>query len=430
MPPRLVGRYEKIGSSMFCRAAMEIVAGSRSRENQDWAGTESESDFPSGCYKLRSDYWFNEHSSGNGDSNSRPLCVSVSDGFATGRTLFIGDSDIDYWDTHERFPASYNVGVGGDTCRNARNEMDSLLAAFVPAVVVIVCGENDLASGVSVNDAFDRFSALVDKARGNSARVVYLGTKPEPDTTNLHSRYRRFDQKVRELAISLGASQVSAPLAMVDVYNGFEALGNPRSLYASDGLHLSDEGYGHWSAWAASALAEADCVEWRDDMCLLWGSQPSPPPIPPPSLPFPTPPWPSQPPRRPSASVWPQLLFPSPRLPPPSTPPPTPPLPPPSTPPPTPPLATEPPPPTPPPLSPSAYALPLPDSGLSVEAYVGIGLGAGAGLLLLGNACLVLRRRFARNVQVPQMSGIVMKSCGSAELESANVGRAGSKAYV
>ena len=58
---------------------------------------------------------------------------------------------------------------------------------------------------------------------------------------------------------------------MVDVYAAFEALGNPSSLYASDELHLSSSGYSYWTTWATSALADANCSEWRSNACVQEG---------------------------------------------------------------------------------------------------------------------------------------------------------------
>jgi len=54
---------------------------------------------------------------------------------------------------------------------------------------------------------------------------------------------------------------------MVDVYLGFEALGNPNSLYVGDKLHLRRDGYSKWEAWVTSALADDDCAMWKSGMC-------------------------------------------------------------------------------------------------------------------------------------------------------------------
>ena len=84
----------------------------------------------------------------------------LQDGFETGKTLFVGDSDLDFWPTTvgpDAFVDSYNVAVGGYTCIDVLNELDDLLQVFQPQTVVLVCGENDLGGGDTVATTFDRF---------------------------------------------------------------------------------------------------------------------------------------------------------------------------------------------------------------------------------------------------------------------------------
>jgi len=246
---------------------MELIAGGGSREDQTLGGTESDAEFPSGCYYLGdgNDYYaiWNNAVPGEGDSDSQPLCVSTSEGFVTGGTLFVGDSDIDLWATNANFAGSYNVGIGGHTCLDVLRKIDGYLSTFAPSVVILVCGENDLGAGSTVSQTFARFSSLVDKIESAGARAVYLGTKPEPATASLHSKYRQYDAQIRSLT-----SCKAGKLAMIDVYAAFESLGNPNSLYASDKLHLSSGGYSYWTTWATSALDDASCLEWRSGVCV------------------------------------------------------------------------------------------------------------------------------------------------------------------
>jgi hypothetical protein len=160
-------QYTQITTMDLCRAAVELVAGDGDRE--DWrhafAGQESDSDFPSGCYFFDQGsswggYYLNNHASGAGEADSSPLCISEADGFVSGATLFVGDSDIDFWATHAAFPGSYNVGVRGDTCQDVLRRVESLLATFAPTAVVLVCGENDLAAGASVALTLERLTEV------------------------------------------------------------------------------------------------------------------------------------------------------------------------------------------------------------------------------------------------------------------------------
>jgi len=280
--------YVKLATPPGCTAAMREVGLSGFR------GTEDDGAWPGGCYHCQGvagcadGVWFNGHDRGAAHGGARPLCAVP--GWEDGRklaTLFVGDSDIAYWDT-DSYPNSANVGVGGDTCADVNRLLDARLREYQPERVVLVCGENDLAAGQGVDPAFAEFRTAIGKILGAGARAVYLGTKPEPDTGSLHGKYRQYDAKIRDYVEALAVNDGgSPPLVMVDVYPAFVGMGNPRNLYAGDGLHLSDRGYAYWNTWTKTVLAdESDCSRWMNDACVSDAPlppSPSAPPSPPPT---------------------------------------------------------------------------------------------------------------------------------------------------
>jgi lysophospholipase L1-like esterase len=238
---------------------------------------EDESAWPSGCYycdgtaDCLDGVWFNTASPGSAYDTAVPICGKASWVAALGatETLFVGDSDIDYWQTSPQFVDSENIGFGGYTCEDVVGEFDAYQATFgTPATVVLVCGENDLAYGSSVAATFNFFKEIVAKANAAGGTIIYFGTKLEPDTWSLHDEYEAYDAKIRDLV-----SEFAGSLVMIDVYPSFEALGNPDSLYADDDLHLSDDGgYAYWNQWLATALADdPGCLRWVSDECSRMG---------------------------------------------------------------------------------------------------------------------------------------------------------------
>ena len=178
--------------------------------------------------------------------------------------LFEGDSDIEGWDT-DQYPDSANVGVGGAVCGDVLDALAETLDVYQPDRVVLVCGENDLWDQ-SVGKTFGDFSAIVSDIQKSGATVYYMGTKPEPLTTELHTEYRQYDDMIRQHALEL-ATDAHAPLVMIDVYTGFEALGNPDELYQRDQLHLSQAGYDLWDAWLTAAFDDEQCIVWESAVC-------------------------------------------------------------------------------------------------------------------------------------------------------------------
>lgn len=130
-----------------CRAGMHEVG----HNSWKFIDVENEADWPVGCYFCRqvagcyNGAWLNLHPTGNANGGATPYCAR-SDFMppVAGHVLLVGDSDIDLWPMTAGIADSYNVGVSGATCADVLSEIDMMLDTFSPAVVIIVCGENDL----------------------------------------------------------------------------------------------------------------------------------------------------------------------------------------------------------------------------------------------------------------------------------------------
>ena len=83
------------------------------------------------------------------------------------------------------------------------DDLDEVLEVAAPSTVILVCGENDLWD-TSVSKTFKKFKKIVKKVVATGARVIYMGTKPEPDTNSLHDEYQEYDALIRALAADYG----------------------------------------------------------------------------------------------------------------------------------------------------------------------------------------------------------------------------------
>ena len=266
----------RIGSGIACRAALQLLGYDGSEYKGEEPGGADES-WPAGCYRCdgvagcQNGVWFNPAGVGSVNGGANVICADGLEPLSKGGLLFAGDSDIDGWASEQKWPNSYNVGVGGATCLNVKKEAAALVEAFLPSWVVLVCGENDL-MGASVSSTFSRLRKSVERLTSSGSRVLYIGTKPEPSTKNLHDEYTEYDAKVKQLAADLAASSNDGrpPLVMVDSFSSFEQLGNPSSLYKSDRLHLSGGGYAYWEAWVEVAMASdvTACEVFANGVCV------------------------------------------------------------------------------------------------------------------------------------------------------------------
>lgn len=273
--------FTAINSVAACRAALDLVG----LVGEDFGGTESDPSWPQGCYHCSTNadcqgIWFNKLGIGAGQTvtGTRRFCHAHYDASAVD-VLFVGDSDVDYWDSSVTFPGSFNVGIGGYTTVNVLNEV-GWWSDVNPKWVVIVAGENDLSTSRGpTNAAFERFKEIVKAFIGGGARVIYLGTKVEPANKKLWGEYMYYDEEIRKFA----REQKQGEFQMIDVFRAFTnqmknnkpGLDNKgkkatwTQLYASDSVHMSRLGYKLWNDWVRIAMdSEKLCIRWANGVCV------------------------------------------------------------------------------------------------------------------------------------------------------------------
>jgi len=269
--------YDKINDYRMCVAAMDIIGpGNSDLDPTAYPAssfdTETDSDWPSGCYTYDDNennhlVYFNKHPTGKEEPSATPICVKKLESIKVGETLYMGDSDVDYWSPRPSF--SYNVGVGGDTCKDVMGDVKPFLDYFQPSIVVLVCGSNDLIEK-SVALTSNRLRSAATRMNQQGSAVIFMGTKDDPSSPELWNDYSDFDNAAREYAKTNCDTLVAGRPAFtfIDVNAAFTDVQNPASFYAPDELHLSDEAYALWTKWVATALKEPNCCIWKSNKCI------------------------------------------------------------------------------------------------------------------------------------------------------------------
>merc|ERR1719162_2846512 len=201
-----------------------------------------------------------------------PYCMRNGSKIHKNEVLFLGGSKIDLWQTtSEEFPGSYNIGKMKRNGERTRFLLNNMLKFFEPSVVVLDCGEQELDNGLSVRKAFRHVKRITQIILDHHAALVYLGTRPEPQKTTSHEKYRKLDlcvkRLVRRLADDVHYMHDHKTIAMIDVHKNFMDAGNPRDLYTFDGLQLSLTAYKRWTSWTQAALHDSHCLVWGDGKC-------------------------------------------------------------------------------------------------------------------------------------------------------------------
>lgn len=175
-----------------------------------------------------------------------------------GAVLFVGSSSIRLWETLQRdFPSLtvVNRGFGGATLPEVAWYAPRIIYKYKPALIVLYCGENDMAENTPPPVAFQRLKRLVaDKEQHlPGVPLLVLSAKPSPARWQLWGQFQQFNILVKEFAGNRpGLAYVDAAPALL------QPDGSPDpSLFGDDQLHLNQKGYQKWAALLNPVIAEA-----------------------------------------------------------------------------------------------------------------------------------------------------------------------------
>ena len=160
--------------------------------------------------------------------------------------VFYGSSSIRLWDTlaEDVGPDVLNLGFGGSTLEACDHFFLRLVPPVHPRSLLLYAGDNDLGDGRGVEQALGWFRSLAAKVAGSLGPIPFgfVSVKPSPARYSILDRIRGLNELVRHEMESYPSGYY------VDVFSAMlDPSGQPRgSLFLTDGLHLSREGYRLW----------------------------------------------------------------------------------------------------------------------------------------------------------------------------------------
>ncbi|MDQ1087814.1 lysophospholipase L1-like esterase [Siphonobacter sp. SORGH_AS 1065] len=162
--------------------------------------------------------------------------------------LFVGSSSLRLWsDIKEAFPDKpvLNRGFGGSTLTDVSYYYKRLIPVYKPKQIVIYCGENDIAGGKSAKDAYMEFFKLYAKIRKDMPQVpvLFISAKPAPSRWAKRAEMQEFNRLVSSF---LDGEEDADYLDVWPVMLNADLRPEP-TLYKSDSLHMTPEGYRRWA---------------------------------------------------------------------------------------------------------------------------------------------------------------------------------------
>lgn len=175
-----------------------------------------------------------------------------------GDVLFMGSSSIRLWGTLERDMAplgTVNRGFGGAKFVDAIYYADQLVDVDDPAAIVIFVGTNDIHPGATkpAEVLLQSYQDLIAKIRNTHAAtpIYYIAITPSLMRWEVWSIADKTNQLIQQY------SATDKTLHFFDTGPSLMRDGEPNEdNYVFDGLHLSESGYGIWTAIILPRLLE------------------------------------------------------------------------------------------------------------------------------------------------------------------------------
>lgn len=162
--------------------------------------------------------------------------------------LFTGSSSIRLWKELTELPSDQpilNLGFGGSRADDLNRHLDALVLAYNPSKIFIYEGDNDLADGIISLQIINEFFGMTQRIHEKfpDSKIYILSPKPSILRWNLKSEYQELNSLLKTFA------EGQPYLEYVDLWASLlneQDEPNP-AFFASDNLHLNEDGYKQWN---------------------------------------------------------------------------------------------------------------------------------------------------------------------------------------
>lgn len=169
-----------------------------------------------------------------------------------GEVVLLGNGLIELggnWATRLGAPTAKNRGITNDLAFGVLQRLKEI-THYKPSYVFLEVGIEDLMiAKFSASNTADQISEIVKFINKESAETkIYVNTIFPTNSTTLVS-------KIRETNTLLRTKSLTEPFILIDTYTSFaETNGLIKSMYTTDGIHLTESGYRLWVDMLAAIL--------------------------------------------------------------------------------------------------------------------------------------------------------------------------------
>lgn len=167
-------------------------------------------------------------------------------GYKKDFVLFTGSSSIRLWHSLEKDMKGLDVlnrGFGGSTLKALNKNWNRIATDHKPAIVVLYCGENDIAEGSTVAQTVAQFKVFAKKykERYQSIPLIYIAMKPSISRWGMWSQFQTADKEIKEII------DQNENMTFIDLSESMFKDGDLKEkIFLEDGLHMNSKGYKGW----------------------------------------------------------------------------------------------------------------------------------------------------------------------------------------
>lgn len=163
--------------------------------------------------------------------------------------LFVGSSSFRLWKNINNDFSSFTIinrGFGGSALPDVIRYADKIILPYHPKLIVIYCGENDIAASDTVTPEMvaERFKTLFQIIRNKlqDVSVAFVSIKPSPSRWHMKERMIKANELIKKYLESENNTK------FINVWNVMlGADGNPLpDIFIADNLHMNEKGYVIW----------------------------------------------------------------------------------------------------------------------------------------------------------------------------------------
>ena len=169
-------------------------------------------------------------------------------GYKNDFVLLTGSSSIRLWHSMEADLKGLDVlnrGFGGSTLKALNKDWNRIAGEHQPDVVVLYCGENDIAEGATVEETVAEFNRFLDQYFKTYPDIplIYVAMKPSLSRWHLWEAYQRADQEIKKvISEQENITFVDLSPSMFDDQGELK-----KDIFIEDGLHMNALGYDGWA---------------------------------------------------------------------------------------------------------------------------------------------------------------------------------------